>query len=104
MKAVIELDVFQEMKLDEDTGEIIMRPIAEMMDAPLDYIDEKDEPKWSPLLRVLTEQFIVPYVLPDSANVPNKKHYHTAVAASEDLLKVAYDFQKNINDLHCTDN
>jgi ribonucleotide reductase beta subunit family protein with ferritin-like domain len=41
MKAAIELDVFQEVKLDEDTGEIIMRPMAEMMDTPLDYIDEE---------------------------------------------------------------
>ena len=43
MKAAIELDVFQEMKLEENTGEIVIRPMAEMMDAPLDFIDEEDE-------------------------------------------------------------
>jgi len=52
MKAAIELDVFQEMKLDEDTGEIVIRPMAEMMDAPLDFIDEEDEPEWTSLLQV----------------------------------------------------
>ena len=44
IKTSIEIDVFEEMKLDENTGEIVMRPMAEMMDAPLDYIDEEDEP------------------------------------------------------------
>ena len=43
MKAAIELDIFQEMKLEENTGEIVMRPMAELMDTPLDYIDEEDE-------------------------------------------------------------
>ena len=38
----IELDVFQEVKLDENSGEIVMRPMAEMLDAPLDFIDEED--------------------------------------------------------------
>ena len=52
MRAAIELDVFQEMKLEENTGEIVMRPMAEMMDAPLDFIDEKDEPEWTPLVKV----------------------------------------------------
>ena len=37
MKTAIELDIFQEMKLEENTGEIVMRPMATMMDAPLDY-------------------------------------------------------------------
>jgi len=32
MKTAIELDVFQEVKLEENTGEIVMRPMAEMMD------------------------------------------------------------------------
>jgi len=31
MKTAIELDVFQEMKLEENTGEIVMRSMAEMM-------------------------------------------------------------------------
>ena len=42
MKTMIELDIFQEMKLEENTGEIVMRPMAEMMDTPLDFIDEED--------------------------------------------------------------
>ena len=63
MKTMIELDIFQEMKLEENTGEIVMRPMAEMMDAPLDYIDEKDEPEWATLLEVLTEEFIEPYIV-----------------------------------------
>ena len=87
MKAAIELDVFQEVKLDEDTGEIIMRPMAEMMDTPLDYIDEKDEPEWTPLLQVLTETMIDPYTVPAEDVVPNEKDYHMIVAASEDLFK-----------------
>ena len=29
MKAAIEFDVFQEMKLEENTGEIVMRPMAD---------------------------------------------------------------------------
>jgi len=29
MKMAIELDVFQEIKLDENSGEIVMRPMAE---------------------------------------------------------------------------
>ena len=77
MKAAIELDVFQEVKLEENTGEIVMRPMAEMMDAPLDFIDEEDEPKWTPLLQVLTEMIIDPYTVPTSTEVPNEKDYHT---------------------------
>ena len=103
MKAVIELDVFQEMKLEENTGEIVMRPMAEMMDAPLDFIDEEDEPEWTPLLQVLNEQFIEPYLVPCSLEVPDEKDYHTMVAASEDLLKIAYDFKKNVDELHTID-
>jgi len=33
------------------------------MDTPLDYIDEEDEPEWTPLLKVLTEQFVDPYTV-----------------------------------------
>ena len=100
MKAAIELDVFQEVKLDEDTGEIIMRPMAEMMDTPLDYIDEEDEPEWTPLLEVLTEMFIDPFTVPASTEVPNEKDYHMIVAASEDLFKVAGDFARKVEELH----
>ena len=103
MKAAIELDVFQEVKLDEDTGEIVMRPMAEMMDAPLDYIDEEDEPEWTPLLKVLTEQFVDPYIVPASTEIPNEKDYHMIVAASEDLIKVAGDFAKKVEGLHTID-
>ena len=60
IKTAIELDIFQEMKLEENTGEIVMRPMAELMDTPLDYIDEEDEPEWATLLEVLTEMFIEP--------------------------------------------
>ena len=73
MRAAIELDVFQEMKLEENTGEIVMRPMAEMMDAPLDFIDEKDEPEWTTLLEVLTETIIDPYIVAASTEVPNEK-------------------------------
>ena len=100
MKAAIELDVFQEMKLEENTGEIVMRPMAELMDRPLDYIDEEDEPEWTTLSEVLTEMFIEPYTVPSSTEVPDEKDYHMIVAASEDLLKVAKDFEKKVNDLH----
>jgi len=100
MKAAIELDVFQEVKLEENTGEIIMRPMAEMMDTPLDYIDEKDEPVWTPLLQVLTETMIDPYTVPASSEIPNEKEYHMIVAASEDLVKVAGDFAKKVEGLH----
>ena len=103
MKAAIELDVFQEMKLEENTGEIVMRPMAEMMDTPLDYIDEEDEPKWTPLFQVLTETIIDPFIVPASTEVPNEKDYHMIVAASEDLIKVAGDFAKKIEGLHTID-
>ena len=100
MKTAIELDVFQEMKLEENTGEIVMRPMAEMMDTPLDFIDEEDEPEWIPLLKVLTEQFIDSYTVPASSEVPDEKDYHMMVAASEDLIKVAGDFAKKVEGLH----
>ena len=100
MKAAIELDVFQEMKLEENTGEIVMRPMAEMMDTPLDYIDEEDEPEWATLSEVLTEMFIDPYTVPASTEIPNEKDYHMIVAASEDLVKVAGDFAKKVEGLH----
>ena len=103
MKTAIELDVFQEMKLEENTGEIVMRPMAEMMDTPLDYIDEEDEPEWTPLLQVLTETIIDPYMVPASTEVPNEKDYHMIVAASEDLVKVAGDFAKKVEGLHTID-
>ena len=103
MKTMIELDVFQEMKLEENTGEILMRPMAEMMDTPLDYIDEEDEPEWTPLLKVLTEQFIDSYTVPASSEVPDEKDYHLMVAASEDLIKVAGDFAKKVEGLHTID-
>jgi hypothetical protein len=103
MKAAIELDVFQEMKLEENTGEIVMRPMAEMMDTPLDYIDEEDEPEWTPLLKVLTDTIIDPYTVPASTEVPNEKDYHMIVAASEDLVKVAGDFAKKVEGLHTID-
>ena len=103
MKAAIELDVFQEMKLEENTGEIVMRPMAEMMDTPLDYIDEEDEPEWTPLLQVLTETIIDPYIVPASTEIPNEKDYHMIVAASEDLIKVAGDFARKVEGLHTID-
>ena len=103
MKAAIELDVFQEMKLEENTGEIVMRPMAEMMDTPLDFIDEEDEPEWTPLLQVLTEMMIDPYTVPASTEVPNEKDYHMIVAASEDLFKVAGKFAKKVEGLHTID-
>ena len=100
MKAAIDLDIFQEMKLEENTGEIVMRPMAEMMDTPLDYIDEEDEPEWATLSEVLTEMFIEPYTVPASTEIPNEKDYHMIVAASEDLVKVAGDFAKKVEGLH----
>ena len=103
MKAAIELDVFQEMKLEENTGEIVMSPMAEMMDTPLDYIDEEDEPEWTPLLQVLTETIIDPYIVPASTEIPNEKDYHMIVAASEDLIKVAGDFARKVEGLHTID-
>jgi len=103
MKTMIELDVFQEMKLEENTGEIVMRPMAEMMDTPLDFINEEDEPEWTPLLKVLTEQFIDSYTVPASSEVPDEKDYHLMVAASEDLIKVAGDFAKKVEGLHTID-
>ena len=103
MKAAIELDVFQEMKLEENTGEIVMRPMAEMMDTPLDYIDEEDEPEWATLSEVLTEMFIDPYTVPASTEIPNEKDYHMIVAASEDLVRVAGDFAKKVEGLHTID-
>ena len=103
MKAAIELDVFQEMKLEENTGEIVMRPMAEMMDTPLDFIAEEDEPEWTSLLEVLTEMFIDPYTVPASTEVPNEKDYHMIVAASEDLVKVAGDFARKVEGLHTID-
>jgi hypothetical protein len=103
MKATIELDVFQEMKLEENTGEIVMRPMAEMLDAPLDFIDEKDEPKWTTLSEVLIETMIDPYIVAASTEVPNEKDYHMMVAASEDLFNVANDFAKKVEGLHTID-
>jgi len=103
MKAAIELDVFQEMKLEENTGEIVMRPMAEMMDTPLDYIDEEDEPEWTPLLKVLTDTIIDPYTVPASTEVPNEKDYHMMVAVSEDLFRVANDFARKVEGLHTID-
>ena len=103
MKAAIELDVFQEMKLEENTGEIVMRPMAEMMDTPLDFIDEEDEPEWTPLLKVLTEQFIDSFTVPASTEVPNEKDYHMMVATSEDLFRVADDFARKVEGLHTID-
>ena len=103
MKAAIELDVFQEMKLEENTGEIVMRPMAEMMDTPLDFIDEEDEPEWTSLLQVLTETIIDPYTVPASTEIPNEKDYHMIVAASEDLVKVAGDFARKVEGLHTID-
>ena len=99
----IELDVFQEMKLEENTGEIVMRPMAEMLDAPLDFIDEKDEPKWTTLSEVLIETMIDPYIVSASTEVPNEKDYHMMVAASEDLFSVANDFARKIEGLHTID-
>ena len=103
MKAAIELDVFQEMKLEENTGEIVMRPMATMMDTPLDCIDEWDEPKWKTLLQVLNEEFIESYIVPSSSEIPDEKDYHMIVAASEDLVKVAGDFAKKVERLHTID-
>ena len=103
MKATIELDVFQEMKLDENTGEIVSRGNAEMMDTPLDFIEEFDEPEWSTLLEVLSEMFIDPYIVPASTEVPDERDYHMMVAASEDLVKVAGDFAKKVEGLHTID-
>ena len=103
MKAAIELDVFQEMKLEENTGEIVMRPMATMMDTPLDYIDEEDEPEWKTLLQVLNEEFIESYIVPSSSEIPDEKDYHMIVAASEDLIKVAGDFAKKVEGLHTID-
>ena len=103
MKAAIELDVFQEIKLEENTGEIVMRPMAEMIDTPLDFIDEEDEPKWTTLLEVLTETMIDPYTVSASTEVPNEKDYHMMVAASEDLFSVANDFARKVEGLHTID-
>jgi hypothetical protein len=103
MRAAIELDVFQEMKLEENTGEIVMRPMAEMMDAPLDFIDEKDEPEWATLSEVLIETMIDPYIVAASTEVPNEKDYHMMVAASEDLFSVANDFARKVEELHTID-
>ena len=103
MKTMIELDIFQEMKLEENTGEIVMRPMAEMMDTPLDYIEEDDEPEWTPLLKVLNEQFIEPYIVSASTEVPNEKDYHMMVAASEDLFSVANEFARKVEGLHTID-
>ena len=103
MKTAIELDVFQEMKLEENTGEIVMRPMAELMDTPLDYIDEEDEPEWATLSEVLTEMFINPYTVPASTEVPNEKDFYMIVAASEDLVKVAGDFARKVEGLHTID-
>ena len=103
MKTMIELDIFQEMKLEENTGEIVMRPMAEMMDTPLDYIEEDDEPEWATLLKVLNEEFIEPYIVSASTEVPNEKDYHMMVAASEDLFSVANDFARKVEGLHTID-
>ena len=103
MKMAIELDVFQEMKLEENSGEIVMRPMAEMMDTPLDFIDEEDEPEWTPLFQVLTETIIDPFIVPASTEVPNEKEYHMMVAVSEDLFRVANDFARKVEGLHTID-
>ena len=103
MKMAIELDVFQEMKLEENTGEIVMRPMAEMLDTPLDFIDEEGEPEWTSLLEVLTETMIDPYVVSASTEVPNEKDYHMMVAVSEDLFRVANDFARKVEGLHTID-
>ena len=103
MKTAIELDVFQEVKLDENSGEIVMRPMAEMMDTPLDFIDEEDEPEWTPLFQVLTETIIDPFTVPASTEVPNEKEYHMMVAVSEDLFRVANDFARKVEGLHTID-
>ena len=103
MKMAIELDVFQEVKLDENSGEIVMRPMAEMLDAPLDFIDEEDEPEWTSLLQVLTETIIDPYIVSASTEVPNEKDYHMMVATSEDLFSVANDFARKVEGLHTID-
>ena len=103
MRTAIELDVFQEMKLEENTGEIVMRPMAEMMDTPLDYIDEENEPEWTPLFQVLTEMIIDPFTVPASTEVPNEKDYHMMVAVSEDLFRVANDFARKVEGLHTID-
>ena len=103
MKMAIELDVFQEIKLDENSGEIVMRPMAEMLDAPLDFLDEENEPEWASLMEVLTETIIDPYTVPASTEIPNEKDYHMIVAASEDLVKVAGDFAKKVEGLHTID-
>ena len=103
MRTAIELDVFQEMKLEENTGEIVMRPMAEMMDAPLDFIDEEDEPEWTPLFQVLTEMIIDPFTVPASTEVPNEKDYHMMVAVSEDLFRVANYFARKVEGLHTID-
>ena len=99
----IELDVFQEIKLDENSGEIVMRPMAEGMDTPLDFIDEEGEPEWTSLLEVLTETMIDPYIVSASTEVPNEKDYHMMVAASEDLFSVANDFARKVEELHTID-
>ena len=103
MKTAIELDVFQEVKLEENTGEIVMRPMVEMMDTPLDFIDEEDEPEWTPLLKVLIEQFIDSFTVPASTEVPDEKDYHMMVATSEDLFRVANDFARKVEGLHTID-
>jgi hypothetical protein len=77
--------------------------MAEMMDAPLDYIDEEDEPDWASLLKVLTETMIDPYTVSASTEVPNEKDYHMMVAASEDLFSVANDFARKVEELHTID-
>ena len=77
--------------------------MAEMLDAPLDYIDEKDEPEWATLLEVLNEEFIEPYIVSASTEVPNEKDYHMMVAASEDLFSVANDFARKVEGLHTID-
>ena len=99
----IELDVFQEVKLDENSGEIVMRPMAEMLDAPLDFLDEENEPEWASLMEVLTETIIDPYTVVASTEVPNEKDYHMMVAASEDLFSVANDFARKVEGLHTID-
>ena len=103
MKMAIELDVFQEVKLDENSGEIVMRPMAEMLDAPLDFLDEENEPEWASLMEVLTETMIDPYTVTASTEVPNEKDYHMMVAASEDLFSVANDFARKVEGLHTID-
>ena len=98
MKMSFEVDVWEEFQLDETTGEIVIRPRAEAQDSLLGFSEEA--PYWRTLLCVLNEHFIEPYTIPDSLDIPEERDYHYIVAASEDLLKIAQDFKKNVDELH----